>query len=41
VPERFRLQMLGLGASRIQMVAVLLREARCRCSPRSWRASAA
>ena len=28
VPERFRLQMLGLGASRIQMVAVLLREAR-------------
>ena len=28
VPEGFRLQMLGLGASRIQMVAVLLREAR-------------
>jgi tungstate transport system permease protein len=28
VPERFRLQVLGLGASRPQMVAVLLREAR-------------
>src|SRR5262245_17287027 len=28
VPERFRLQMLGLGASRVQMIAVLLREAR-------------
>lgn len=28
VPEGFRLQMLGLGASRIQMVVVLLREAR-------------
>jgi tungstate transport system permease protein len=28
VPARFRLQMLGLGASRLQMVAVLLREAR-------------
>jgi tungstate transport system permease protein len=28
VPEAFRLQMLGLGASRIQMVWVLLKEAR-------------
>ena len=28
VPERFRLQMVALGASRIQMVWVLLREAR-------------
>jgi tungstate transport system permease protein len=28
VPDSFRLQMLGLGASRVQMVAVLLREAR-------------
>ena len=28
VPERFRLQMLGLGASRAQMVWTLLREAR-------------
>jgi tungstate transport system permease protein len=28
VPERFRLQLLGLGASRPQMVGVLLREAR-------------
>jgi tungstate transport system permease protein len=28
VPDRFRLQLLGLGASRPQMVAVLLREAR-------------
>src|SRR4030095_3139521 len=28
VPEGFRLQMLGLGASRFQIVAVLLREAR-------------
>src|SRR5262245_38019302 len=28
VPEKFRLQMLGLGASRLQMVGVLLREAR-------------
>ncbi len=28
VPEKFRLQMLGLGASRAQMVAVLLMEAR-------------
>jgi tungstate transport system permease protein len=28
VPEQFRLQMLGLGASRLQMVSMLLREAR-------------
>ena len=28
VPEQFRLQMLGLGASRVQMVGMLLREAR-------------
>jgi tungstate transport system permease protein len=28
VPDRFRLQMLGLGASRLQMVWVLLKEAR-------------
>ena len=28
VPERFRLQILGLGASRVQMVWVVLREAR-------------
>jgi tungstate transport system permease protein len=28
VPEKFRLQMLGLGASRLQMVWVVLREAR-------------
>jgi tungstate transport system permease protein len=28
VPEMFRLQLLGLGASRLQMVWVLLREAR-------------
>jgi tungstate transport system permease protein len=28
VPEAFRLQMLGLGASRIQMIWVLLKEAR-------------
>ena len=28
VPEKFRLQMLGLGASRPQMVGVVLREAR-------------
>jgi tungstate transport system permease protein len=28
VPEKFRLQMLALGASRTQMVAVVLREAR-------------
>ena len=28
VPDRFRLQLLGLGASRAQMVGVLLREAR-------------
>ena len=28
VPETFRLQILGLGASRAQMIAVLLREAR-------------
>ena len=28
VPDRFRLQMLGLGASRLQMTWVLLREAR-------------
>ena len=28
VPDRFRLQLLGLGASRPQMVGVLLREAR-------------
>ena len=28
VPEKFRLQMLGLGASRLQMTWVLLREAR-------------
>ena len=28
VPEQFRLQMLGLGASRTQMVGTLLREAR-------------
>ena len=28
VPEQFRLQMLGLGASRAQMVGMLLREAR-------------
>ena len=28
VPERLRLQMLGLGASRTQMIAVLVREAR-------------
>ncbi|MGH7388294.1 MAG: ABC transporter permease [Candidatus Rokuibacteriota bacterium] len=28
VPEPFRLQLLGLGASRLQMVAVVLREAR-------------
>jgi tungstate transport system permease protein len=28
VPERFRLQMLGLGASRLQMTWVLLKEAR-------------
>jgi len=28
IPEQFRLQMLGLGASRLQMVGVLLREAR-------------
>ena len=28
VPEKFRLQLLGLGASRLQMVRVVLREAR-------------
>jgi tungstate transport system permease protein len=28
VPEKFRLQLLGLGASRLQMVSVVLREAR-------------
>ncbi len=28
IPERFRLQMLALGASRVQLVGVLLREAR-------------
>ena len=28
VPEKFRLQLLGLGASRTQMVGVVLREAR-------------
>jgi tungstate transport system permease protein len=28
VPEKFRLQMLGLGASRLQMVRAVLREAR-------------
>jgi len=28
VPEKFRLQLLGLGASRLQMVGVVLREAR-------------
>ena len=28
VPEAFRLQLVGLGASRVQMVAVVLREAR-------------
>jgi tungstate transport system permease protein len=28
VPEKFRLQLLGLGASRVQMVRVVLREAR-------------
>jgi tungstate transport system permease protein len=28
VPEKFRLQLLGLGASRLQMVLVVLREAR-------------
>ena len=28
IPEQFRLQMLGLGASRFQMVRMLLREAR-------------
>jgi tungstate transport system permease protein len=28
VPEMFRLQLLGLGASRLQMVAVVLRQAR-------------
>jgi tungstate transport system permease protein len=28
VPEKFRLQLLGLGASRLQMVHVVLREAR-------------
>src|SRR5262245_66316969 len=28
VPEMFRLQLLGVGASRIQMVAMVLREAR-------------
>ena len=28
IPERFRLQMLGLGASRLQMTWVLLKEAR-------------
>jgi len=28
VPEKFRLQMLGLGASRVQMIGILLREAR-------------
>jgi len=28
VPEQFRLQMLGLGASRVQMIWVLLQEAR-------------
>ena len=28
VPEKFRLQLLGLGASRLQMIGVVLREAR-------------
>jgi tungstate transport system permease protein len=28
VPREFRLQLLGLGASRVQMIAVILREAR-------------
>jgi tungstate transport system permease protein len=28
VPETFRLQLLGLGASRAQMISVVLREAR-------------
>jgi tungstate transport system permease protein len=28
VPEKFRLQLLGLGASRLQMVRIVLREAR-------------
>src|SRR6266702_6966264 len=40
IPEKFRLQLLALGASRAQLVRMLLKEARLACSPRSWRDSA-
>ena len=42
LPPRFRLQILALGASRAQMLWLLLqRGAAAACWPRSWPASAA